>query len=387
MADIGYTPVFEANRLAYESHKHRVIGNEGSTRSSKTFSINQLLSLYIPERYQKSISIVGPSLPHLKRGARRDFLNILQTTGLYDDKYFNKTDQIYTFPKTGSYVEFFGVEDGGKVRGPGRNILYVNEANLIDKQVYKQLALRTTDCIFMDYNPADEFSWVYDEVDKPGNKLIHSTYKNNLANLTKEQVEEIESLEEADENLWRVFGLGLRGTSSETIYTHWKTIDHMPECDEYCYGLDFGYNHPTALVKIGFKDDKHYAEEMIYETKLTTEDLIYLMGTLGITNTHEIFADAAEPKTIESIYRAGFNIKECDKKSVKEGIKMVQAHPLFFTRNSPNLIKEAKSYKWKVDKNDIVLDEPVKVRDDGMDALRYGIFTKLSTPRRTWTAF
>jgi phage terminase large subunit len=134
MSDVLYTPVFEANKRAYESKRFRVISNEGSTRSSKTVSLSQLLALYIPNISKESISIVSPSLPHLKRGARRDFLNALQQAGAYDDNAFNKTDNIYNFDN-GSYVEFFGVEDGGKVHGPGRDILWVNEANLISRLI------------------------------------------------------------------------------------------------------------------------------------------------------------------------------------------------------------------------------------------------------------
>lgn len=208
--NIEYTPVFTANKDAYESGKHRVIGNQGSTRSSKTWSVSQLLSLYVPYRLKKSISIVSPSLPHLKRGARRDFLTIMEMAGLYSDGNFNKTDQVYHYPN-GSYVEFFGCEDLGKVRGPGRDILFVNEANLITFPIYTQLALRTKETIFLDFNPVEETSWVYDVADKVGNKLIHSTYRNNLKFLTPEQIEEIEALKDADENLWKVFGLGLRG--------------------------------------------------------------------------------------------------------------------------------------------------------------------------------
>jgi phage terminase large subunit len=172
---IKATKVFRKNRLAYESGQYRLIANEGSTRSTKTYSICQLLALYIPEIEPVSISIVSPSLPHLKRGARRDFLEILEGAGKYSDDAFNKTDNIYNFAN-GSFVEFFGAEDVGRVRGPGRDILYVNEANLMQYQIYKQLALRTKKTVFIDYNPADEQSWVYTEADKKGNILIHSTY-------------------------------------------------------------------------------------------------------------------------------------------------------------------------------------------------------------------
>lgn len=373
---IKATKVFRKNRLAYESGLYRVIANEGSTRSTKTYSICQLLALYIAQRENVSISIVSPSLPHLKRGARRDFLEILELAGLYSDDHFNKTDNIYNFPATGSYVEFFGADDAGRVRGPGRDILYVNEANLMAYPIYKQLALRTRKVIFIDYNPADENSWVYQEADKQGNLLIHSTYKDNPF-LSKEQITEIESLKDADENLWKVFGLGLRGTSSETIYTHWKLCDEIPEGAERVYGQDFGYNVPSALLDVGFYEGAVYWDELLYETKLTTADLIERYKSLGINRSREIYCDAAEPKTIEEINRAGFNAKPADK-DVTEGIRKVKSMPLYITKRSANLIKEIKSYKWKTDKEGKVLDEPVKFNDHACDAGRYATFTHTS---------
>lgn len=332
---------------------------------------------------KKEISIVSPSLPHLKKGARKDTLKVIEDMNIFNEDDFNRTDQVYVFPKTGSYIEFFGAEDDKKVRGLSREILYINEANLLNYNTYLQLALRTSETIFLDFNPADEYSWVYDVADKVGNKLIVSNYRNNRANLSKEQIAEIEALKDADQNLWKVFGLGLRGTSSETIYTHWKEIESFPQCDDICYGLDFGFNHPTALVKVGFLDGKVYWDEQIYESKLTNDDLAYLIKTLGITRSTEIFAETARPEAIEEIRRTGLNIKPADK-SVIDGINMVKSMPLFITKRSTNIIKEIKSYKWKTDKDGKVLDEPVKFNDDAMDAGRYAVYTRMFKPKQVF---
>ncbi len=378
------TDVFNRNLKAYESKKYRVICNEGSTRSSKTYSEIQLACWIClrPDLYgTKQISVVSPSLPHLKKGARKDFLTIADEWQFFREDDFNRTDNIYHFGK--SYIEFFGVEETGKVRGPGRDILIGNEANLFSHPVYVQLAMRTKDVIFLDYNPADEYSWVYEVADKPGNKKIHSTYLNNKNNLTKAQIEEIESLKDADENLWKVYGLGLRGTSSETIYTHWKQCDAMPGKGEQFAGLDFGYNVPTALIDIEYYEKAVYWDELIYETKLTTGDLIERLNDMKFSKTKELFCDNAEPKTIEELVRAGYNAKPADK-DVTEGIRKCKSLLLYITRRSINAIKEAKAYKWKIDKDGKVLDEPVKFMDHAMDAGRYGTFTKLISPVYDW---
>ena len=378
-AKVKYTDVFEWNLQAYEQKQYRVIANQGSTRSGKTYSLGQLLALYIPHKEKVTISVVSPSLPHLKRGARRDILQILEDAGIYSDEAFNKTDNVYHYPN-GSYIEFFGAEDSGKVRGPGRDILYINEANLLPHSIYQQLALRTKQTIFLDFNPVDEASWVYDVADKETNKLIHSTYKNNPF-LPKEQIAEIESLRDADENMWKVFGLGERGKSQEIIYTHWKQ-GPFKEDSEVVYGLDFGYSVPTALIKVGFKDNQTYAHEMLYETRLTTNDLIERLKTLDIKRSEEIFCDNAEPKTIEELVRAGYNAKPAEK-DVYAGIQKVKSQPLTITPESTNLIKEIRSYKWKTDKDGKVHpdESPVKMWDHGCDAMRYAIFTKLNKPR------
>lgn len=386
-----HTPVFYANKKAFDSGLYRVIANQGSTRSSKTYSLSQLMvdiasggtNSLTGEQYGKTeISIVSPSLPHLKKGARKDVLAILEEQNLFNEDEFNRTDQIYTFP-TGSTIEFFGAEDSTKVRGPGRKILYVNEANLLPKATYIQLALRTEDVIFIDFNPADEYNYVYEVADKPGNKLIISNYRNNRANLSREQILEIEALKDADENLWKVFGLGLRGTSSETIYTHWKIVDEMPNKGEKICGQDFGYNVASALLDIEFYEGGVYWDELLYEPKLTTNDLIERYKDLEIEKTRPIYCDNAEPKTIEEICRAGFNAIPADK-DVTEGIRKVKSMPLYITRRSVNVLKEIRSYKWKKDKEDRVLDEPVKFNDHAMDAGRYGTFTHLISPVTEW---
>ena len=209
---IKATPVFYANKRAYEAG-FPVICNEGGTRSSKSYSIIQLLICLATSVEKIRISIVSHSLPHIKRGAFRDFKNIMEKWGLWSDENFSYTDFIYTY-ENGSYIELFGLEDEDKAKGPARDILFVNEANLISKALYEQLSIRTTGSTFLDWNPSDFVNWVYDEADNPKNKKIHSTYKNNLSNLTPKQIAQIEGYKNLpDDFMWKVFGLGLRGAS------------------------------------------------------------------------------------------------------------------------------------------------------------------------------
>ena len=374
---IKATPVFYANKKAYEDG-YPVICNEGGSRSSKSYSVVQLLIHIALAKPNTRISCVSHSLPHIKRGVYRDFKGIMDHWGIWDEKDFRYTDFIYTF-KNGSYIELFGLEDSDKAKGPARDILFINEANLINKALYDQLLIRTTGQVFLDWNPADFISWVYDVADNPMNKRIHSTYLNNLPNLTESQIRNIEQYKDLpDDFMWKVYGLGERGAAKELIYTQWKQYDQAPDGDVF-YGLDFGYVHPAALVKVTHHEGQNYFEEIIYQSGLTLSDLSRLIKE-KLPERATIYADAAEPKSIEELYRLGFNIKPAVK-DVWAGIMKMKSHPINIHYNSQNLRREFQSYKWKKDKNDNVIEEPVKANDDAIDACRYAVYTHLNKPK------
>ena len=371
------TPVFYANLEAYHG-KWPIICNEGGSRSSKSYSIVQLLITIACKHPQQRISIVSHSLPHIKRGAYRDFKTIMEDWGMWDDSAFSFTDFIYRF-KNGSYIELFGLEDEGKARGPGRDILFINEANLIRKTLFDQLAMRTTGKIFLDWNPADFVSWVYEVSDNPNNKRIHSTYLHNLGNLSQMQIDIIEGYKNLpDDFMWKVYGLGERGAAKEIIYTQWQITDELPEGGDIFYGLDFGYVHPLALVKVCHYQGANYVKQLLYKTGLTPSEISREVKD-HISDRKPVYCDAAEPKSIEELYRSGINAQAANKE-VWAGRLKVKSYPLFVHKDSRDIIRELQSYKWRKDKNDNVIDEPVKENDDGLDAMRYAIFTHLHKP-------
>jgi phage terminase large subunit len=374
---IKATPVFYANKKAYEEG-YPIICNEGGSRSSKSYSVVQLLIHIAISNPNTRISMVSHSLPHIKRGVYRDFKNILEQWNIWDEKDFRYTDFIYTF-KNGSYIELFGLEDPDKAKGPARDILFVNEANLISKALFDQLLIRTTGQSFLDWNPADFISWVYEVADNPKNKRIHSTYLNNITNLSDSQIRNIKQYKDLpDDFMWKVYGLGERGSAKEIIYTQWKQYDEAPDGDVF-YGLDFGYVHPAALIKVTHHEGQNYFEEIVYQSGLTLSDLSRLIKE-KLPERATIYADAAEPKSIEELYRQGFNIKPAQK-DVWAGIVKMKSYPINLHYNSKNLRREFMSYKWKKDKNDNVIEEPVKANDDLMDACRYAVFTHLTKPK------
>jgi len=298
---------------------------------------------------------------------------------MYDETNHDKTHNTYTL--NNNLVEFISMDEPQKKRGAKRDHLWMNEANEFSLEDYRQLTLRTTGTIYLDYNPSDTHHWIYESVLKRlDHTFIQSTYKDNPF-LPATVRDEIEQYKDIDENYWRVFGLGERGVSNTTIYTHWKEwTSTMPGGGDTIYGLDFGYNSPCALVQVAIIDGIVYARERLYRAQLTTADIINCLRTLNIPQGVMIYADAAEPQSIEEIYRAGWRgIKAADK-SVPDGIRHIKQAPLYITTDSVNMIKEIRNYKWHVDKNDNVMDIPVKINDHALDALRYAVHTHHKKP-------
>jgi phage terminase large subunit len=349
---------------------------QGGTSSSKTFSIIPLLISYAIENPMSEISIVSESIPHLKRGAIKDFQKIMILCDLYKDSQFNKSDLKYRF-KNGSYIEFFSVDQPDKLRGARRDILFVNECNNIDFESYQQLSVRTKKFIYLDYNPTNEF-WVHTELmNDIDTDFVVLTYKDNEA-LDKAIVKEIEKAREKAktssywENWWKVYGLGQLGSLEGVIFNNWQIIDNIPaEATLLGFGLDFGFsNDPSSLIAVFQWNDKIICDERIYATGLLNTDIIRLMNQ---DKRLPIWADSAEPKSIEEIRRSGFNIKSVEKgkDSIVYGISVLQDKDILVTKPSINLIKELRSYSWDTDKAGKKLNKPIDDFNHAIDALRY----------------
>jgi phage terminase large subunit len=363
--------LFEANYKATEP----IIVNQGGTSSGKTVCILQVLAIRAIQEPDSIITVVGQDIPNLKRGALRDFQLYVLNDPIISEQVssYNKSERIYTF-KSGSIIEFESYDNEQDARNGKRQYLFVNEAQGISYEIYKQLQLRTTKQTFLDYNPSAEF-WVHEKVltlPDAERKLLISDYRHNPF-CPDSIVRNIEALKDQDFELWKVYGRGMTGKIEGLIYTNWHLCDSIPSDLERVKGLDFGFNHPTALLDVAVDEASKciYVDELVYESGLIPQELIELMTSVAPTDT--IYADAARPDTIEEIYRAGFNIHKADK-SVWDGIQKVKSYKIFITRHSQNVLKEIRSYKWKVDKNGKSLEEPVKFLDDAMDAMRYAVW-------------
>ena len=385
------TEIFERN---YDS-KGKIVINRGGTRSSKTWSLNQLCALWLISGNYGDGNYISEGVWTTVRKYRtnldgtviRDFEDILKAEGWYSGIDHNKTKKQYRYGKR--LVEFIGADDEQKLRGAKRNILYCNEANELEyKQEFFQLLMRTENKIFLDFNPDDEQIWINQELEiKRSNEVgdvevIVSNYKNNSF-LPKSLIKEIEYLQQTDKEFWKIYGLGEYGNISGLVYENVKYIDRMPDCKLVAYGLDFGYSiDPSAALMVYRKDDELYLKEIIYERGLTNQDLAERLKP--IIGREELICDSAEPKSIEELYRLGLNAKPATKgrDSILNGIDILKRFKINVV-NSSNLRKEFRMYKWATDKNGNSLQKPIGA-DHLLDALRYVALIHLKENNRGW---
>ena len=354
----------------------RIRGIAGGTSASKTVSILLWLIDYAQSTRNKTISVVSETFPHLKRGAIRDFLLIMQDIDhpYFKPQYWNKTDYIYTF-ETGSIIEFFSADQPGKVRGPRRDVMFINEANNIPYETYDQLEVRTKDIIWLDWNPVSEYWWYSEVLGKQDVDFITLTYKDNEA-LDPKVIQTIES-RQGKKNWWLVYGLGQLGEAEGRIYTDWQQIDVIPhEARLERRGLDFGYsNDPTALVDVYWYNGGFILDEQLYRKGLSNKQIADYILTLD--KDVLVMADSAEPKSVNEIKLFGVNILGANKGpgSVNQGIQYVQNQRISITKRSTNLLKEYRNYLWKIDKDGKIINTPEDIWNDCMDAIRYALET------------
>ena len=357
--------------------KSRIKIIQGGTSASKTFSILAILIDKAIKTPNLEMSVVSESIPHLRRGANKDFLKIMKETGRYIPHHYNKTLLRYEF-SNGSYIEFFSADDESRLRGARRNILYMNECNNINYDAYLQLQIRTDGEIYLDYNPTSKF-WVHTEVlGQTDTELLVLTYKDNEA-LSNEIVKQLEMNREKAktslywENWCKVYLDGEVGSVEGTIFTDFEVIDKIPEEARLLgYGLDFGFSQdPAALIALYKYNDDIVADELIYETGLLNSELANRMKQYEVKG--EIYADSAEPKSISELKRFGFQVKPVEKgrDSINYGIQIIQQKHILVTRRSKNLLDEFSKYSWKKNRDGGYDTTPIDSNNHACDALRY----------------
>lgn len=356
----------------------KITVEQGGTRSGKTYNILMwLIFSYCSKPEGKIITIARKTFPAVRSTVMRDFFDILKQYDLYDVEAHNKSSNEYIL--NGNMVEFVSLDQPQKIRGRKRDLAFLNEANELDFEDWQQIAFRTSEKIILDYNPSDTFHWIYDRViPRDDAEFYQTTYLDNPF-LPSEIKLEIERLKQTDEQYWRIYGLGERGTNRSQIFQY-NVFKELPkEAKLIGKGLDFGFtNDPTSLVEVYRKDIELYIIEKLYHTGLTNQDIAHRLDVFEYNRREPIYADSAEPKSIEELYRMGYNVKPVSKgrDSIIAGIDVLKRYKLFI--QGSNLEKEFQNYRWEEDKNGNLLNKPIDKYNHAIDATRYAVYSTLS---------
>lgn len=364
--------------------KKFIRGVQGGTSAGKTFAILPILIDMCAKNPSLEVSVVAESIPHLKRGAMKDFKKIMITTNRYVDSRWNASDFKYNFAN-GSQIEFFSADNDAKLRGARRDVLYMNECNNQTFHAYTELASRTKQCVYLDWNPTNEF-WFHTELkDDVDVDFIILNYLDNEACPESALNFILKAKEKAStssfwENWYNVYGLGQIGSLQGVVFDDWQIIDKIPENAKLeAYGCDFGYsNDPTTITAIYTLDNKYYFDEVIYQTGLTNGEIAKLFKAKGGDIYTTIYADSAEPKSIKELNDYGLNVVDALKgrDSIMYGIQKMQQDRFYVSKQSVNLIKELRNYVWDTDKSGTKLNKPIDAFNHCIDGIRYYFTTK-----------
>lgn len=353
---------------------------QGGTRSSKSFSTIQWLIVKSLSEPSTIISIVRKSFPSMRVSIMRDFVGIMKDLGIWEENRWSATEHIYTF-ENDSMIEFMSIDNAEKRKGTSRDYLFIDECNELSREDYFQLFIRTRIKTIVAYNPSfGTNNYIFNEIQThPESDLFISTFKDNPF-LEQSIVDEIERLKEINPDYYKIYGLGLPGNNVGTIFGI-TIVDEIPaEAQFLAFGMDYGYSiDPTTLVAVARKDTNLYFDELLFKTNMVTGDIVNFLKSLDI-GRNEIFADSAEGRLIEEIYRSGINIKPVRKgpDSVRIGIDLMMNYKLHVTKRSKNMIREFGEYVWMVDKNGNFENKPVDYSNHTIDACRYAVMETLT---------
>jgi phage terminase large subunit len=358
--------------------KHRVTHHIGGTRSGKTFGILQYLIVEAIKEAQ-TITIVRRTIPSTKRTVIKDFIDILKSIDVWRDDNWNVSDRTYKLQD--SLVQFINSDDPEKLRGLKSDILFIDEASEIDEESYFQLSIRTTGKIILAYNPTvSPFNWLRQMQDC---ERFVTTYKDNPY-IPKEMIKAIEDLQFTSPKKYLIYGKGEFAANEKAIYK-FDIVDDF-EADFVAFGLDWGYSQdPTAVVAVYKNGNDLYLEEVLYERGLVMNDIITALNKKDIDKSYEIWCDSSEPRSVEELYRSGFNAKPVKKgpDSIKFGISVMQNYNIHILKSSTNLVNEMYAYQYASDKHGYTTDNPESGLDHLLDAARYVAMMKLTQKATT----
>ena len=378
------TPLKIKTNVVYQhlvNSDKKIIIEQGGTRSGKTYNIILwIIFEYCARNNDKVVTICRKSFPSLRATVLRDFMSILQSNNLYSEKYHNKSNsEYYLF---GNLVEFISLDQPQKIRGRKRDLLFINEGNELFFEDWQQLVFRTQERIVLDFNPSDEYHWIYDKVIvREDCDFFKTTYLDNPF-VEDSIIQEIERLRDTDEQYWQIYGLGERAASRSTVFKYHEVNTIPQEAELIAYGMDFGYtNDPTTFVSVYTQGLNLYIKEHLYKTQMTTQDINVFLKEEQLLNK-PIYADSAEPRLINELRKMGHNIAPSIKgrDSVNAGIDLLKRYKINVLSSSINAISEFRNYKWREDKAGMLINTPEDKHNHIIDSCRYATYSILSSP-------
>lgn len=370
MNNFEFTTV--GNTINYALQKgYSIISEQGSSRSGKTYNTMAFLICYLVNHPNTRLSVVRATLPALKGSVYVDFKEIMNRFEIWEERRMNKSSNIYEFTN-GSVIEFFSCDSEQKLRGRKRDVLFVNEANELKFIEWQQLKMRTSRFTILDYNPSfTDDHWINDINRDPNCYHYITTYKDNPF-IEQTIIDEIESLQWKNETLWRVYGLGLQAMIEGLIFENVDYVKEFPECKKVYIGVDYGYAHdPTAIVRVGFRGNDVYVEEICYKTQMLIKDIVQTLKENCPKN--KIISESADPRLIDEIFLSGLNIHAVHKYggSIEAGITKMLEYKIHVTKDSHNVMKEFKNYTYMQNKEGKFLNTPIDCYNHAIDAIRY----------------
>jgi phage terminase large subunit len=381
-------PALEA--LSGMSGRVRVLA--GGARAGKTVAILQSIILYCGSHRGegKVVTVARAKLTWLKASVLQDWLRLLKEYGLYSEADWNKSEMVYRL--FGCEVWFVGLDDMQRLHGRRQDVTFVNEAMELDQADFRQLEVRTTEYVILDFNPSRSSHFIFSSVmTRPDCDYYHCTLVDNpfLDPAIRKSILQTEPTPEnvqagtADEAFWKVYGLGERASLDGQVYTNYSFCRDFPESDRDWYGCDFGFtNDPTAVVRVCMVGGELYVDQVLYRTRLTNRDIADSLDIDLVPKNRPMYCDSAEPKSIEDLHRYGWNAQPVRKgpDSVRKGIDILKSYKINVTERSMDLKKELENYMWRKDKNGAALNEPVDKFNHALDALRYVALMELTRP-------
>lgn len=374
----------------------------GGRGSGKSFSVNLMLVLLTYEAGH-TILFTRYTLASAYISIIPEFIDKLETLNIFSD--FRVTKDEIRNKRSGSKIVFKGIKtsSGDQTANlkslQGVTTWVMDEAEeLVDEDIFDKidLSVRQQDQrnrVMLILNPTTKEHWIYNRffedkgvqegqnICKGNTTYIHTTYKDNLDNLSESYIQQIENIKKRRPEKYKHQMLGGWLSKAEgVIFTNWK-VGKFKRVGVSVFGQDYGFaSDESTLVETNIdKANKTiYLKECFYLTQLTTSQIAQL--NLNHAKTDLIVGDSAEPRLISEVKSKGCNLVPAIKGqgSITYGISLLQDYDLIIDENSINLIKELNNYCWLERKS----NTPIDKWNHLLDAVRYAVSYQLQNPNR-----